>query len=79
MMKMIFQESLLSIPPVFTITYVGTLSDIYPVDGFLNALQMLKEKGNEFILRFIGTVIAKSEGSDSIKNRRFNSGIHTIC
>jgi glycosyltransferase involved in cell wall biosynthesis len=43
-------------PPVFTITYVGTLSDIYPVDGFLKALQLLKEKNNEFILRFIGSV-----------------------
>src|SRR5664280_2077890 len=43
-------------PPVFTITYVGTLSVIYPVDGFLKALQLLKEKNNEFILRFIGSV-----------------------
>lgn len=43
-------------PPVFAITYAGTLSDIYPVDGFLKALQLLKEKNNEFILRFIGSV-----------------------
>jgi glycosyltransferase involved in cell wall biosynthesis len=43
-------------PPRFTVTYVGTLSDIYPVEGFLNALENFKEKGNDFILRFIGTV-----------------------
>jgi len=46
-----------SIPPSrFTITYVGTLSDIYPVEGFLNALHSFKEKNNDFTLRFIGTV-----------------------
>ena len=44
-------------PPIFTITYVGTLSDIYPVDGFLKAIQSFKEKNNEFILRFIGSVV----------------------
>jgi glycosyltransferase involved in cell wall biosynthesis len=43
-------------PSVFTITYVGTLSDIYPVDGLLNALKIFKEKGNKFLLRFIGSV-----------------------
>lgn len=43
-------------PSVFTITYVGTLSDIYPVDCFLDALHNFKEKGNEYVLRFIGTV-----------------------
>jgi glycosyltransferase involved in cell wall biosynthesis len=43
-------------PQVFTITYAGTLSDIYPIDGFLKALKLLKEKNNEFILRFIGSV-----------------------
>jgi Glycosyltransferase len=45
-----------TIPAIFTITYVGTLSDIYPLDGFLNALHIFKEKGNEYMLRFIGTV-----------------------
>ena len=45
-----------TIPAIFTITYVGTLSDIYPLDGFLNALHLFKEKGNEYMLRFIGTV-----------------------
>jgi glycosyltransferase involved in cell wall biosynthesis len=43
-------------PPGFIITYVGTLSDIYPVEGLLNALKIFKENGNEIVLRFIGTV-----------------------
>jgi glycosyltransferase involved in cell wall biosynthesis len=60
------------IPPMFTITYVGTLSDIYPIDGFLNAVQIFKDKGNEIILRFIGTVsksqkdLIQSKSGDSI-------------
>src|ERR1035437_920418 len=50
------------IPAMFTITYVGTLSDIYPIDGFLNAVQIFKDKGNEIILRFIGTVSQNQKG-----------------
>lgn len=41
-------------PGKFTITYAGTLSDIYPVEGFLDSLKMLK--GKEFMLRFVGSV-----------------------
>lgn len=51
-----FSGNISSDPPIFTITYVGTLSDIYPVDGFLKALNGFKGKGNEFVLRFIGSV-----------------------
>jgi glycosyltransferase involved in cell wall biosynthesis len=60
------------IPAMFTITYVGTLSDIYPIDGFLNAVQIFKNKGHEIILRFIGTVsqnqkdLIQSKSGDSI-------------
>ena len=39
----------------FTITYVGTLSEKYPVSGFLNALKELKKK-YDFILRIVGTI-----------------------
>jgi glycosyltransferase involved in cell wall biosynthesis len=60
------------IPAMFTITYVGTLSDIYPIDGFLNAVQIFKNKGHEILLRFIGTVsqnqkdLIQSKSGDSI-------------
>jgi len=43
-------------PPRFTITYVGTLSDNYPVEGLLPALKTLHDAGIDFILRFVGTV-----------------------
>ena len=60
------------IPSMFTITYTGTLSDIYPIAGFLNAFQIFKDNGNEIILRFIGTVsqnqkdLIQSKSGDSI-------------
>ena len=51
-----FSGIISSDPPIFTITYVGTLSDIYPVNGLLEALKGFKGKGNGVILRFIGSV-----------------------
>lgn len=42
-----------SSPAVFTITYVGTISDKYPINGLLKALKNLKEN---FLLRFVGTI-----------------------
>ena len=50
-----------SIPEVLTISYIGTLSDIYPIEGFLNALHRFKVNGNDFRLKFIGTVAAKQK------------------
>jgi glycosyltransferase involved in cell wall biosynthesis len=43
-------------PPRFTITYVGTLSDNYPVEGLFPALKTLIDSGIVFILQFVGTV-----------------------
>ncbi|MEI8224836.1 MAG: glycosyltransferase family 4 protein [Bacteroidota bacterium] len=43
-------------PSRFTITYVGTLSDIYPVKGLIAALKNLRLEGKDFVLRFVGTV-----------------------
>ena len=45
-----------SIPEIFTISYIGTLSNDYPIDGFLNALKMIGQDGKNFKFRFIGTV-----------------------
>jgi hypothetical protein len=42
-------------PSRFTITYVGTLSDIYPVEGLIPAVRSL-----DLILRFVGTISAKT-------------------
>jgi glycosyltransferase involved in cell wall biosynthesis len=43
-------------PARFTLTYVGTLSDIYPVDSLLAALKNLVSEGKDFVLRFVGSV-----------------------
>ncbi len=45
-------------PSRFTITYVGTLSDIYPVEGLIAALKSFKDK--DYLLRFVGTVSART-------------------
>ncbi len=42
-------------PTRFTITYVGTLSDIYPVEGLIAAVNSL-----DLLLRFVGTVSEKT-------------------
>jgi glycosyltransferase involved in cell wall biosynthesis len=61
-------------PEALTITYTGTLSDAYPLNGFLSAAEDFKRRGNDIRLRFIGTVsqrqkdliIAKA-GTDSVE------------
>lgn len=53
-----FQNIPVTAPPVMTLTYVGTLSDIYPVYGLIEALKKLKEEDRQFALRFVGTVSA---------------------
>jgi glycosyltransferase involved in cell wall biosynthesis len=43
-------------PGIFTISYTGTLSGSYPLNGFLKALSLFKEKGGNYRLRFTGAV-----------------------
>jgi glycosyltransferase involved in cell wall biosynthesis len=50
-----------STPRRFTLSYIGTLSDSYPVDGLLEALVELRKSGLDFILRFVGTVSPKQK------------------
>ncbi len=45
-----------TVPEQFTISYIGTLSDSYPVDGFMDALSDLAFKGFRIKLRFVGVV-----------------------
>jgi glycosyltransferase involved in cell wall biosynthesis len=53
-----FKEEPVERQAKFTITYVGTLSDIYPVEALIPALNTFK--GMDFILRFVGTVSEKT-------------------
>jgi glycosyltransferase involved in cell wall biosynthesis len=43
-------------PAIFTITYVGTLSEAYPVKSFLEAVQGCAASGTPLHLRFVGSV-----------------------
>jgi glycosyltransferase involved in cell wall biosynthesis len=43
-------------PAIFTISYIGTLPESYPVNGFLKALDVFRENGMDFRLRFVGFV-----------------------
>lgn len=43
-------------PERFTITYVGTLSEIYPTESFFSALAEIEKEGIDFVLRFVGSV-----------------------
>ena len=43
-------------PDKFTISYIGTLSDAYPVNGFLSALEKFRDEGSDFLFRLVGTV-----------------------
>jgi len=54
-------------PSCFTLTYVGTLSDIYPLKGLLTSLKTMKSEGRDFILRFVGSV--SSDSRELIKSQ----------
>jgi glycosyltransferase involved in cell wall biosynthesis len=43
-------------PETFTISYIGTLSEAYPLDGFLNSVGVLRQKAESIKLRFVGSV-----------------------
>ena len=49
------------VQPVFTISYIGTLSDLYPVRGFLEALSAFSGTGGDYRLRFAGMVTDKQK------------------
>jgi glycosyltransferase involved in cell wall biosynthesis len=48
-------------PSRVTLTYVGTLSDIYPIEGLLSSLKSYRSAGYDFTIRFVGSVSAKTK------------------
>jgi glycosyltransferase involved in cell wall biosynthesis len=56
-----FRELKATNPETLTISYIGTLSDAYPIGGFLDALQSLLAKNIDFNLKFVGTVSPKQK------------------
>lgn len=45
-----------AVPGRFTISYTGTISESYPVKGFIEAVKSLIDNGNDIIMKFIGIV-----------------------
>jgi len=50
-----------SSPDIFTVSYIGTLSDAYPLGGLMKGLARLRENGIDFRLRFVGFVSEKQK------------------
>lgn len=51
-----FKEIIRSKPSRFTITYVGTLSNKYPVNGFLGALSELNKDNFDIVFKIVGKI-----------------------
>jgi len=51
-----FSKIKIKTPDKFTITYIGTLTEAYPIEILLVALQKIKNKNHAFILRFVGLI-----------------------
>ena len=51
-----FNEITALVPSLFTITYVGTLSEAYPIDGLIDVLSGIQKRNKHFLLRFVGLV-----------------------
>jgi len=67
-------------PEVFTISYIGSLSGVQPVDGFLDALKLVAGKGIRYRLSFTGPVppdirdaLARGAGEASVDFTPFSS------
>lgn len=59
-----------SMPELFTITYIGTLSALYPIDGFLDSVKLIIDEGTSLKLEFAGYIPdnIKAKISAKLKN-----------
>jgi glycosyltransferase involved in cell wall biosynthesis len=71
-----FSALIASKPGILRISYVGTLSGSYPINGFLKALKLLSEEGINFWLRFTGVV--SQEHKELISSATGGSNIEFI-
>lgn len=56
-----FQNITPVIPERFTISFTGTISYAYPLDGFINAVKSLLSKGADLLVRFTGAVSGEQQ------------------
>jgi len=51
-----FEDVKVVMPGRFTISYTGTISESYPLEGFIRALRILIEKRNNIVLKITGLI-----------------------
>jgi glycosyltransferase involved in cell wall biosynthesis len=51
-----FKSVQMTLPERFTITYIGTISEAYPINAFISALSAIERSGHDFLLRFVGDI-----------------------
>ncbi|MCU0461927.1 MAG: hypothetical protein MUF36_07940 [Bacteroidales bacterium] len=51
-----FDNVTVSVPEKFTISYTGTISESYPVEGFVNAVQEAIKQGTDISIKFTGHI-----------------------
>jgi glycosyltransferase involved in cell wall biosynthesis len=65
----------MTLPERFTITYIGTISEAYPIDAFIKSLSAIEKKGRDFLFRFVGNIPGdmktRIEGSVSMEKTEF--------
>ena len=78
-MKMILKGLNRQILRNLTITYVGTLSDIYPVDGLMAASEENETGRNGFCFAVCRFGIRKSKAADINRYSGDISRVYSIC
>lgn len=72
-----FNSVQMTLPERFTITYIGTISEAYPIDAFIKSLSAIEKSGHDFLLRFVGNIPGdmktRIEGSVSREKTEFLS------
>jgi glycosyltransferase involved in cell wall biosynthesis len=63
-----FEGVEMTLPDRFTITYIGTISEAYPMDTFIEALSVIDKTGYDFLFLFVGNIPGdlKTKITDSI-------------
>ena len=51
-----FQNIQVNVPERFTISFTGTISELYPMGGFIEAVKSLLLKGYDLLIKFTGAV-----------------------
>jgi glycosyltransferase involved in cell wall biosynthesis len=51
-----FEGIEMTLPDRFTITYIGTMSEAYPMEAFIEALSVIDKTGHDFLFRFVGNI-----------------------